>query len=165
MRPAAPRRSVRAAKLSEALALWRGPALADFSYEPFAQRAITALEELRAQAIEDRIDADLASGHSAELVPELEQIIQDHPFRERLRGSLMLALYRSGRQADALQAYRDARALLVDELGLEPGPALRELEAAILRQDPVLDGAAHRPRPDEATRSRHGRGFPGSDER
>ena len=143
----------RAANLSEALALWRGSALADFSYEPFAQRAITTLEELRAQAIEDRIDADLASGHSAELVPELEQIIRDHPFRERLRGALMLALYRSGRQADALQAYHDARTLLVEELGLEPGPALRELEAAILRQDRVLDGAAHRARPDEAFRS------------
>jgi DNA-binding SARP family transcriptional activator/class 3 adenylate cyclase len=129
----------RATKFSDALALWRGSALADFSYEPFAQRAITALEELRVQAIEDRIQADLASGHAADLVPELEQIIQDHPFRERLRGSLMLALYRSGRQADALQAYRDARSVLVDELGLEPGPALRELEAAILRQDPVLE--------------------------
>ena len=129
----------RATKFSDALALWRGSALADFSYEPFAQRAITALEELRVQAIEDRIEADLASGHAADLVPELEQMIQDHPFRERLRGSLMLALYRSGRQADALQAYRDAHSVLEDELGLEPGPALRELETAILRQDPVLE--------------------------
>lgn len=129
----------RAAKLSEALALWRGPALADFSYEPFAQRAINALEELRVQATEDRIEADLASGHAADLMPELEQMIQDHPFRERLRGSLMLALYRSGRQADALQAYLDARSVLADELGLEPGPALRELETAILRQDPGLE--------------------------
>jgi DNA-binding SARP family transcriptional activator len=128
-----------ALKLSAALALWRGPALADFAYEPFAQRAITALEELRTQAMEDRIEADLASGRAADLVPELEQLIHDHPFRERLRGSLMLALYRSGRQADALQAYRDARALLVEELGLEPGPALRELETAILRQDPALE--------------------------
>ena len=97
---------VRAAKLSAALALWRGPALADFAYEPFAQRAITALEELRTQAIEDRIEADLASGRAADLVPELEQLILAHPFRERLHGLLMLALYRSGRQADALQAYR-----------------------------------------------------------
>jgi DNA-binding SARP family transcriptional activator len=128
-----------ALKLSAALALWRGPALADFAYQPFAQRAITALEELRTQAIEDRIEADLASGRGADLVPELEQLTQDHPFRERLRGSLMLALYRSGRQADALQAFRDARSLLVEELGLEPGPDLRDLEAAILRQDPVLD--------------------------
>jgi DNA-binding SARP family transcriptional activator len=130
---------VRAAKLSAALSLWRGPALADFVYEPFAQRAITALEELRTQAIEERIEADLASGRAADLVPELEQLIGDHPFRERLRGSLMLALYRSGRQAAALQAYRKARSLLVEELGLEPGPALRELETAILRQDPALE--------------------------
>jgi DNA-binding SARP family transcriptional activator len=129
----------RAANLSAALALWRGPALADFAYEPFAQRAITALEELRTEAIEERIEADLASGRAGDLVPELEQLIQNHPFRERLRGSLMLALYRSGRQADALQAYLDARSLLVEELGLEPGPALRELEVAILRQDPVLE--------------------------
>jgi DNA-binding SARP family transcriptional activator len=133
---------MRAAKLSAALALWRGPALADFEYQPFAQRAITALEELRIEATEDRIEADLASGHAADLVPELEQLIQDHPFRERLRGSLMLALYRSGRQAGALQAYRDARSLLVEELGLEPGPALRDLETAILRQDPALDVAS-----------------------
>jgi DNA-binding SARP family transcriptional activator len=130
---------VRAAKLSAALSLWRGPALADFVYQPFAQRAISALDDLRIQAMEDRIEADLALGRAADLVPELEQLIHDHPFRERLRGSLMLALYRSGRQADALQAYRDARSLLVEELGLEPGPALRELEIAILRQDPALD--------------------------
>jgi DNA-binding SARP family transcriptional activator len=130
---------VRAAKLSAALALWRGPALADFAYEPFAQRAITALNELRTQAIEDRIEADLVSGHAADLAPELESLIRAYPFRERLRGLLMLALYRSGRQADALQAYRDTRSLLAAELGLEPGPALRELETAILRQDPSLE--------------------------
>lgn len=130
---------VRAATLSAALSLWRGPALADFVYQPFAQRAITALEELRIEATEDRIEADLELGRGADLVPELEQLIQEHPFRERLRGSLMLGLYRSGRQADALQAYRDARSLLVEELGLEPGPALRDLETAILRQDPALD--------------------------
>ncbi len=137
---------VRAATLSAALDLWRGPALADFANEPFAQRAITALEELRTQAIEDRIEADLALGRAAELVPELEELIREHPFRERLRGSLMLGLYRSGRQADALQAYRDARSLLVEELGLEPGPDLRVLETAILKQDPALDV----PSPDRA---------------
>jgi DNA-binding SARP family transcriptional activator len=130
---------VRASKLSAALALWRGPALSDFAYEPFAQRAITALEELRTQAIEDRIEADLASGRASDLVPELEQLIRAHPFRERLRGLLMLALYRSGRQADALHEYRDARSVLVEELGLEPSPALRELETAILRHDPALE--------------------------
>ncbi|MGH2416815.1 MAG: BTAD domain-containing putative transcriptional regulator, partial [Candidatus Limnocylindria bacterium] len=128
-----------ATMLSAALALWRGPALADFAYEPFAQRAITALEELRIQAIEDRIQADLASGRTTELIPELEQLIGDHPFRERLRGSLMLALYRSGRQAAALEVYHDARTQLVEQLGLEPGPFLRELETAILKQDPVLE--------------------------
>jgi DNA-binding SARP family transcriptional activator len=130
---------VRARMLSAALILWRGPPLSDFAYEPFAQRAITALEELRTQATEDRIEADLASGRARDLVPELEQLIRAHPFRERLRGLLMLALYRSGRQADALRAYRDARSLLVEELGLEPSPALRDLEAAILRQDPALE--------------------------
>ena len=130
---------VRSAQLSAALALWRGAALADFAYEPFAQRAITALEELRTQAIEDRIEADLAWGRAADLVPELEQLIRAHPFRERLHGSLMLALYRSGRQADALQACRDARSLLLEDLGLEPGPALRDLESAILRQDTALE--------------------------
>jgi DNA-binding SARP family transcriptional activator len=147
---------VRSAKLSAALSLWRGPALADFVYEPFAQRAISALEELRALAVEDRIEADLALGRAADLVPELEQLIQEHPFRERLRGSLMLGLYRSGRQADALQAYRDARSLLVEELGLEPGPTLRELETAILRQDPALEVPSRDP-------ARTGRsGSPGS---
>ena len=130
---------VRATILSAALALWRGPALADFAYEPFAQQSITALDELRIQAIEDRIEADLASGRPADLVPELEQLTGKHPFREPLHGLLMLALYRSGRQADALQAYRNARSLLAEELGLEPGPALRELEMAILRQDPTLE--------------------------
>src|SRR5918996_4481541 len=130
---------VQATRLSAALALWRGSALADFAYEPFAQRAISALEELRTQAIEDRIEADLASGHASDLVPELEQLILAHPLRERLRGLLMLSLYRSGRQADALQAYHDARSLLAEELGLEPGPGLRELETAILRQDPALE--------------------------
>ncbi|MFN2589263.1 MAG: BTAD domain-containing putative transcriptional regulator, partial [Actinomycetota bacterium] len=130
---------VRGAKLSAALALWRGAALADFAYEPFSQRAITALEELRIQAIEDRIEADLGSGRASDLVPELEQLIPAHPFRERLRGLLMLALYRSGRQADALQVFRAARSLLAEELGLEPSPALRELETAILRQDPALE--------------------------
>jgi DNA-binding SARP family transcriptional activator len=130
---------LRAAKVSTALTLWRGPALADFAYEPFAQRPIATLDELRIEAIEDRIEADLSLGRGAGLVPELEELIHEHPFRERLRGSLMLALYRSGRQADALRAYRDARSLLAEELGLEPGPALRKLEMAILQQDAVLD--------------------------
>ncbi len=126
------------ASLREALALWRGPALADFAYEPFAQTEIARLEELRTVVLEERIEADLALGRHAELVSELEAIVQVHPHRERPRGQLMLALYRSGRQADALAAYRGARETLLDELGLDPGPELKELEAAILRQDAAL---------------------------
>jgi len=129
----------RSAKLSAALRLWRGPALADFTYEPFAQRAIAALEELRIEAIEDRIEADLALGRGGDLAAEVNEVITAHPYRERLRGFLMLALYRAGRQAEALDAYRTARSLFIEELGLEPGPALRELETAILRQDPALE--------------------------
>ena len=124
--------------LREALALWRGPALADFVYEPFAQTQIARLEELRTVVVEERIDADLALGRHAELVSELEALVQAEPLRERPRAQLMLALYRSGRQADALAAYRAARETLVEELGIDPGPELRELEAAILRQDESL---------------------------
>jgi DNA-binding SARP family transcriptional activator len=126
------------AAFGEALALWRGPPLADFAYEPFAQTEISRLEELRVAALEDRLDADLALGETASLVPELEGLIASHPLRERLRRQLMLALYRAGRQADALQAYREARSAL-DDLGIEPTRGLRELEAAILRHDPSLD--------------------------
>jgi DNA-binding SARP family transcriptional activator/tetratricopeptide (TPR) repeat protein len=121
-----------------ALALWRGPALADFAFAPFAQAQIGRLDELRLEALSDRIEADLELGRS-DVVGELEALIVEHPLRERLRGQLMLALYRSGRQADALAAYQDARRALVDELGIEPSRELRELEQAILRQDPELD--------------------------
>ena len=134
-----------AQKLREALALWRGPPLADLAYEPFAQREIARLEELRLAALEERIDADLADGRHGDLVGELEALIVDHPLRERLRAQLMLALYRSGRQAEALHAYRAARRELADELGLEPGEELRRLEQAILQQDPDLE-APQRPR-------------------
>jgi DNA-binding SARP family transcriptional activator len=130
--------------LREALALWRGPPLADLAYEPFAQIEIARLEELRWAALEARIDADLACGRHAELVGELQALIAAHPLRERLHCQLMLALYRSARQADALEAYRNARGLLSDELGLEPGEELKRLEAAILRQDPALDLATER---------------------
>jgi DNA-binding SARP family transcriptional activator len=126
------------ARLTEAIAMWRGPALADLAYEPFAQREIARLEELRLVAVEGRIDADLDLGRHAEVVGDLEGLVREHPLRERLRGQLMLALYRCGRQAEALDAYRDARTLLVSELGLEPGPALRELEAKILDHSPDL---------------------------
>jgi DNA-binding SARP family transcriptional activator len=124
--------------LRDALALWRGSALADFTYEPFAQTEIARLEELRLVAVEERIEADLALGRHTELVSELEALVDSQPLRERPRAQLMLALYRSGRQADALAAYRSARETLVDDLGIDPGPELKGLEAAILRQDESL---------------------------
>ena len=129
--------------LREALELWRDTPLADLSAEPFAATAVARLEEQRLEALEQRIDADLALGRHASLVPELEALVAEQPYRERLRAQLMLALYRSGRQADALRAYQAARRTLGDELGLEPGPELRELEAAILRHDArlSLDGS------------------------
>jgi DNA-binding SARP family transcriptional activator len=124
--------------LREALALWRGPVLADLRYEAWAQPEIRRLEELRALAIEDRIKADLELGQHALLVAELDVLVRDHPLRERLRAQQMLALYRAGRHADALAAFREARATLDAELGLEPGPELRQLETAILVHDPSL---------------------------
>lgn len=126
------------ALLSEALGLWRGPALADFTYESWAQTEIGRLEDLRLAALEERIDADLALGRHGTLVGELEELVERHPHRDRLSGQLMLALYRSGRQTEALEAYRRLRDRAVEELGIEPGPALRELQAAILRQDSDL---------------------------
>src|SRR5829696_1774392 len=126
-------------KLRRALALWRGPPLGDLAYEPFAQTEIVRLDELRLAALEARLDADLAAGRHSALVGELEATIAAHPLREHLRAQLMLALYRSGRQAEALHTYRAARQELAEELGLEPGEQLRRLEQAILRQDPSLD--------------------------
>jgi DNA-binding SARP family transcriptional activator len=126
-------------KLRQALALWRGPALADLAYERFAQADVARLEELRLAALDQRIDADLAAGRHTELVGELESLVARHPLRERLRCQLMLALYRSSRQAEALDAYRAARRVLSEELGLEPSEELKRLEQAILRQDPALD--------------------------
>jgi DNA-binding SARP family transcriptional activator len=137
-------------RVREALGLWRGPPLADFAYEEFAQAEAARLEELRLAALEQRIDADLALGRHAELVGELEQLIVQHPLRERLRGQLMLALYRSGRQAEALETYQAMRRALVDELGIEPGPALQELEKAMLRQDRALDLASATPAPERS---------------
>lgn len=127
------------AMLGEALSLWRGQPLADFAYEAFAQAEIDRLQELRLGTLEERIDADLALGRHADVIAELEGLIDQHPLRERLRGQLMLALYRSGRQAEALQAYQHAREALTDELGIEPNRELRELQRAILTQDPSLD--------------------------
>jgi YVTN family beta-propeller protein len=125
--------------LRAALALWRGPPLADFGSEPFAQDEIARLEELHVNALEERIEADLALGRHAALVPELEALVREHPLRERLCAQLMVALYRSGRQAEALEAYQQARRMLREELGLEPGRNLQELERAILNHDPELD--------------------------
>jgi YVTN family beta-propeller protein len=124
--------------LREALALWRGAPLADLDAAPFARVERLRLDELRLSVIEQRIEADLALGEHAELVPELETLVREHPLREPLRGQLMLALYRSGRQAEALEVYRQGRRLLSDELGLEPGEALKGLERAILEHDPAL---------------------------
>ena len=131
-----------AATLRQALALWSGPPLAQLAYEPFAQQAMASLEDLRVQALEDRIDADLELGHDRELVPELEQLVRDQPLRERPRTLLMLALYRAGRQTDALEVYQDTRRTLVEELGLEPSPALQELQRRILAHDETLAGPA-----------------------
>jgi ABC-type transport system substrate-binding protein/DNA-binding SARP family transcriptional activator/DNA-binding beta-propeller fold protein YncE len=125
--------------LREAEALWRGRPLADLDSKRFAQLEIERLAEMRLVATEDRIDAELALGRHRRLVPELERMVAEHPLRERVRGQAMMALYRSGRQADALAAYRTGRACLVDQLGVEPGPALRDLERAILRQDVALE--------------------------
>jgi DNA-binding SARP family transcriptional activator len=135
-----------AAALDEGLALWRGEPLADLAYEPFAQREVARLADLRVAALELQIDARLALGGHTEVIGQLEALIAEHPFRERLRAQLMLALYRADRQADALQAYQVARRKLVEELGIEPGERLRELERAILAQDaalalPVLEAA------------------------
>ncbi|HYB28103.1 MAG TPA: BTAD domain-containing putative transcriptional regulator [Solirubrobacteraceae bacterium] len=131
--------------LREALGLWRGPPLADFAYAPFAQAAIAQLEERRLAAVEERVLADLALGQSRELVAELRDLIERYPLRERLRGQLMLALYRSGRQAEALEVYQEFRRRLSEELGLEPGRGLRQLELAVLARDPALDLAGARP--------------------
>src|SRR5215217_5237775 len=138
-----PERAAR--KLREALGLWRGRALADLEYEPFAQPEIARLREARLAALEQRIEADLAAGRHAALVGELEALVSEHPLRERLWAQLMLALYRSSRQAEALEAYRAARRSLSEELGLEPGTELKQLEQAILTHDPELDLAQAAP--------------------
>jgi DNA-binding SARP family transcriptional activator len=134
-----------ARKLREALALWRGPPLSDLAFEAFAQAEIARLDELRVAVHEERIDADLALGRHAELVGELEALIVSYPLRERLRGQLMLALYRSERQAEALEAYQEARRELADGLGLEPSERLKRLEQAVLRHDQELDLRDHAP--------------------
>ena len=128
--------------LSEADALWRGDVLAEFSFEEFASAAITRLSELRLGAIEERLKTELHIGRHQGAISELETLVASHPLRERLRGLLMIALYRAGRQADALRIYQEGRHVLGEELGLDPGPELRQLETAILSQDPSLDAPA-----------------------
>jgi DNA-binding SARP family transcriptional activator/tetratricopeptide (TPR) repeat protein len=125
--------------LRGAESLWRGRPLADLEFEPFARFEIQRLEAQRLLAAEDRIEAELALGQHGALCPELEQLVAEHPLRERLRGQLMLALYRSGRQAEALAAFRDTRRVLDAELGIEPGPALRHVHEQVLAADPMLD--------------------------
>src|SRR5690349_7029295 len=128
-----------AARLREGLALWRGPPLADVAFESSERRDADRLDELRLAALEDRIEADLAVGRHSSLIGELEALVAEHPLREQPRAQLMLALYRSGRQADALGVYRQTRDLLREELGLEPGVMLQQLERLILLHDPALD--------------------------
>lgn len=131
--------AIAAANLRRALDLWRGEPLADFRYEPFAEGPIRRLEEMRLVAIEDRIDADLALARHAEVVPELVELTRLHPYRERMRAQLMLALYRCGRQSEGLEAYHDTAETLDRDIGVEPGPELRELQRRILHQDPTLE--------------------------
>ncbi|HET7236345.1 MAG TPA: BTAD domain-containing putative transcriptional regulator [Actinomycetota bacterium] len=131
--------------LERGLALWRGPALADFAYEPFAQATVARLEELRAVAEEERIGALLELGRHQDAIPELESLVLRYPLREHLRSQLMLALYRAGRQSEALGALQAARRALSAELGIDPGPELRSMEEAILRQDPALRAPDHVP--------------------
>lgn len=134
--------ATRADLLRRALALWRGPALAEFAYDAFAEHEAGRLEELRVTARADLVETELELGRDSEVVPELEALVAQHPLHERLRGQLMVALYRSGRQAEALQAYQDARRMLTDELGIDPSPALRQLHRSILGQEPALAAAA-----------------------
>jgi DNA-binding SARP family transcriptional activator len=148
-RKVAPEERVRL--LREALGLWRGPPLAEFTFEQFAQSEIRRLEELRLVAVEERIEADLDLGRHGDVIGELEGLVAEHPLRESFRRQLMLALYRSGRQAEALEVYQDARTRFVEELGIEPGPELRRVQAEILRQEAGLTR-----RPEEAAADEEG---------
>lgn len=141
-----------AAKLGDALALWRGDPLADLTHASFAQREISRLEEMRLAALEARIEADLERGCHAEVIGELEHLVAREPLRERPRGQLMLALYRAGRQADALEVYREGRRALIEELGMEPGKSLQDLHASLLDQDASLEAPvrSHGPGAEEA---------------
>ena len=138
----------RGAKLRDALVLWRGPPLEEFAYEAFAQGEIARLEELRLTLLEERLDADIEAGAASELVGELEALVGEHPLRERFREQLMLALYRSGRQAEALEVFQQGRKALVDELGIDPSPRLQQVQAAILRHEINLEPARAAPAQD-----------------
>jgi DNA-binding SARP family transcriptional activator len=138
--PTEPRRA--AGFLRQALALWRGSAFGDLGDAPALRGETTRLHEVRLGALEDRLDADLACSHGGDLVPELTDLVAEHPLRERLRGQLMLALHRAGRQAEALAGYEQTRRLLADELGTDPTEPLRTVHEQILRHDPSLDAAA-----------------------
>jgi DNA-binding SARP family transcriptional activator len=137
-----------AAKLREAIEMWRGPPLEEFGFEVFAQGEIARLAELRLTLLEERIEADIETGRAGEVVGELEALVGEHPLRERFREQLMLALYRSGRQAEALDAFQEGRRVLVEELGIDPSPRLQQLHAAILRQEVGLDPARAAPAQD-----------------
>lgn len=150
-------RLAKAGRPGEALALWRGPPLLELQDERFVDDARRHFEELRLGALEDRIGEGLAAGRHAELVPELEQLVAEQPLRERLYGQLMVALYRSGRQGEALETYRGARRSLNDELGLQPSPDLQELEHRILNQDPTLAAPARQRRAPARVRIRANR--------
>ena len=136
-------------RLQAALDLWRGPALAEFAFDDFAQAEIRRLEELRLVVIGERIDADLELGRHGDVIGELEALVREHPLRETFRRQLMLALYRAGRQAESLEVYQDARARFIDELGIEPGPELKRLQAEILRHEAGLAGADQQPALDD----------------
>ena len=142
-----------AERLTAACALWRGPALGEFS-EPFAAAAAAHLDELRLVAVEDRVDAELALGRHRDVAGELQTLVASHPLRERPRRQLMLALYRQGRHAEALAAFQELRAALRDELGIDPSAGLAELQYRILNQDPALDHASPAPAPSTPSRSR-----------
>ena len=144
-----------AERFSEALGLWRGPALADFAYESFASADVARLEEMRLSAVEDCLECELALGRHAEVAAELEGLVAEHPLRERLAGQLMLALYRCGRPAEASRVFQSARQALVDELGMEPGPPLRQLLQRVLEHDPELELPERSPAPTRSARPLH----------
>jgi len=150
------------ARLRDALGLWRGQPLPELADEPFAQVELGRLEQIRLDALEDHIEAELSLGRHAQAIETLERLVSQHPYRERSRALLMLALYRNGRQADALDAYRDARRALVDDLGIEPGQQLRELHEAVLAQDPAIEGARGAELAAPAARAEAGRAPPAS---